>query len=49
MITYQILINNIFHSSIQANSRSEAVNMANDLYEKCAGIHVSKPPQWATR
>jgi hypothetical protein len=49
MITYQILINNIFHSSIQANSRSEAVNMANDLYEKCAGIHVSKPSQWGER
>ena len=49
MITYDILINNIFQSTIQANSRSEAVNMANDLYEKCAGIHVSKPSQWAAR
>lgn len=49
MITYDILINNIFQSSIQANSRAAAVNMANNLYEKCDGIHVSKPSQWATR
>lgn len=48
MITYQILINNVFQSSIQANSRSEAVNMANDLYN-CAGIHVSVLSQWAIR
>lgn len=47
MITYQILINNIFQSSIQANSRSEAVNMANDLYN-CAGIHLSKVENWRT-
>jgi hypothetical protein len=49
MITYTILINNIFQSSIQANSRGEAVNMANDLYSSCAGIHVSKPSQWGGR
>lgn len=49
MIIYSVFINNIFQSSIQANSRSEAVNMANDLYEKCAGIHVSKPSQWGER
>ena len=49
MITYNVLINNVFQSSIQANSRSEAVNKANDLYEKCAGIHVSKPCQWVIR
>lgn len=48
MITYNVLINNIFQSSIQANSRSEAVNIANDLYN-CAGIHVSKPSQWGER
>lgn len=47
MITYQILINNVFHSTIQANNRSEAVNMANDLYN-CAGIHVSKVENWRT-
>ena len=47
MITYQILINNIFQSTIQANSRSEAVNMANDLYT-CAGIHISKVENWRT-
>lgn len=45
MITYQILINNIFQSSIQANNRTEAVNMANDLY-KCAGTHLSKIENW---
>lgn len=45
MTTYQILIHNIFQSSIQANSRSEAVNMANDLYN-CAGIHLSKIENW---
>lgn len=48
MITYQILINNIFHSSIQANSRSEAINMVNDLYSNCAGIHLSKVENWRT-
>jgi hypothetical protein len=48
MITYQILIHNIFRSTLQANSRSEAVSMANDLYN-CAGIHVSNPSQWGER
>ncbi len=49
MITYQILIHNIFQSTIQANSRSEAVNMAKDLYSKCAGIHISKLSEWGVR
>lgn len=49
MITYSVYINNHFQSSIQANSRREAVNIANDLYEKCAGIHLSKPLQWGER
>lgn len=47
MISYSVFVNNIFQSSIQANSRSEAVNMANDLYN-CAGIHVSKVENWRT-
>lgn len=49
MINYSIYIHNKYISSIQANSRSEAVNMANDLYSSCAGIHVSVPTQWGER
>lgn len=52
MISYSIYIHNKYISTIQANSRSEAVNMANDLYKAtypCAGIHLSKPSQWGER
>lgn len=47
MNNYSIYINNILQPSIQSKSRSEAVNMANDLY-KCAGIHLSKVENWRT-
>lgn len=41
MIDYQIYIHNKYISSIQANSRSEAVRLANAQHH-CGGIHLSK-------
>lgn len=45
MITYQILINNVFQSTIQANSRIEAVAKTHEQHN-CAGIHLSKVENW---
>lgn len=47
MITYSIYINNEFKSTIQADTRQEAVVKAHEQY-KCAGIHLSKVENWRT-
>lgn len=49
MITYQISINNIPHGTIQANSRIEAVRLANEVHKGCVGIHLSKVSEWDKR
>lgn len=44
MITYQVSINNIPQGSIQANSRKEAVILAQAFKTHCMQrIHVEKP------
>lgn len=44
MITYQVSINNIPQGSIQANSRKEAVILAQAFKTDCMQrIHVEKP------
>ncbi len=47
MITYSVLINNILHGTIKADSRTEAVAKAHEQY-KCAGIHLSKVENWVS-
>ena len=42
MITYNVLINNIPHGTIQALNRIEAVRLANEVHKGCGGIHLSK-------